>query len=119
LHARPLHNNLVRESLKTVQELYENFQKLSESEVLHFRKLKQQHKVPKENEDSRLARYNRSRPNKHIFDSNPEHVNNIDSDDCGPHEKWEKLFGPLALEQKERAFDSRRDQYNKRGDQQG
>jgi hypothetical protein len=39
LRAGPLHNHLVRERPKTVQELYDNFQKFSNSEVLDFRKL--------------------------------------------------------------------------------
>jgi hypothetical protein len=33
--------------------LYENIEKFSKSEVLHFRKLEQQHKAPKESEASR------------------------------------------------------------------
>jgi hypothetical protein len=38
---------LVREQLKTVVELYENFAKLSKLEALHFHMLKQQIKAPK------------------------------------------------------------------------
>jgi hypothetical protein len=41
LHARPLHSHMVREQPKIVAELYENFAKLSKSEVLHFWKLEQ------------------------------------------------------------------------------
>jgi hypothetical protein len=48
--ARPLHNHFVRERLKTVIELYENFAQFSKSEVLHFRKLEQQRKAPKYDE---------------------------------------------------------------------
>jgi hypothetical protein len=41
LRARPLHSHLVRERLKTVSELYEQFTKFSNSEIQHFRKLEQ------------------------------------------------------------------------------
>jgi hypothetical protein len=36
LRACQLHSHLVRERLKTLEELYDNFQKFSRSEVLHF-----------------------------------------------------------------------------------
>jgi hypothetical protein len=39
LHVGQLHNHLVRERLRTLEELYEEFQKFSGAEVLHFRKL--------------------------------------------------------------------------------
>jgi hypothetical protein len=39
LHAGQLHNYFVRERLKTLEELYDNFRKFSRSEVLHFLKL--------------------------------------------------------------------------------
>jgi UDP-2,3-diacylglucosamine pyrophosphatase LpxH len=54
-----LHNHLTRECPRTLQELYDNFQKFSKSEVLHFQKLEQQRKVMKENEASRPTRYNK------------------------------------------------------------
>jgi hypothetical protein len=44
LCASQLHNHLVRERPRTLEELYDNFQKFSRSEVLHFRKLGQQRK---------------------------------------------------------------------------
>jgi hypothetical protein len=44
-----------------LEELYANFHKFSKSEVLHFHKLEQQRKVPKENEASRPIKYNRGR----------------------------------------------------------
>jgi hypothetical protein len=40
LRAGPLHSHLVRERLKTVSELYDQFVKFSKSEIQHFRKLK-------------------------------------------------------------------------------
>jgi hypothetical protein len=49
MRAGQLHNYLVREHPKTLEELYDNFQKFSRSEVLPFRKLDQQRKVPNEN----------------------------------------------------------------------
>jgi hypothetical protein len=48
--AGPLHSHLVRERLKIVPELYDQFAKFSKSEVQHFRKLEQQRKVPKSGE---------------------------------------------------------------------
>jgi hypothetical protein len=39
LHAGQLHSHLVRECWKMMEELYEEFQKFSKSEVLHFCKL--------------------------------------------------------------------------------
>jgi hypothetical protein len=41
LHAGQLHNYLVRERPRTLEELYDNFRKFCRSEVLHFRKLDQ------------------------------------------------------------------------------
>jgi hypothetical protein len=58
LHVGPLHCHLVREQLKTVVELYEDFAKCSKLVVLHFRKLEQQRKTPKHDEASRPTRYN-------------------------------------------------------------
>jgi hypothetical protein len=52
LRAGQLHSYLVREHPKTLEELYDNFEKFSGSEVLHFHKLDQQRKVPKENDSS-------------------------------------------------------------------
>jgi hypothetical protein len=91
-----LHNHLTREGPKTLQELYENFEKNSKSEVLHFRKVEQQRKAPKESEASKPARYNKGRPSTNNYDSISKHVNSIDSDGYGPPENWEKFFGPYS-----------------------
>jgi hypothetical protein len=53
LSAGPLHNHLVREPLKIVSELCEQFTKFSKSEVQHFQKLKQKRKVAKSDEITR------------------------------------------------------------------
>jgi hypothetical protein len=58
LRTCPLHSHLVREQPKIVTELYEEFTKLSKSEVLHFCKLEQQRKVPKHDEAPKPDRYN-------------------------------------------------------------
>jgi hypothetical protein len=42
LRACQLHSHLVRKRPRTLEELYDNFQKISRSEVLHFHKLGQQ-----------------------------------------------------------------------------
>jgi hypothetical protein len=41
LHVGQLHNYLVREYLRMLEELYDNFHKFSKLEVLHFHKLEQ------------------------------------------------------------------------------
>jgi hypothetical protein len=65
LRAEPHHSHLVRERPKTVPELYEEFTKFSKSEVVHFRKLEQQQKGPKHDEDSGPPHHNqRSYPNR-------------------------------------------------------
>jgi hypothetical protein len=110
-HARPLHSHLVGERPKTITELYENFAKISKSDVLHFRKLEQQRKVPKHDKSSRPACYNDNRP----YNNYPKHVKNIDSDGCGPLKIWKKNFGPPPQEGKETAFDHRADNYSQRG----
>jgi hypothetical protein len=45
LKAGPLHTHPVRQWPKTVPELYDQFTKFSKSEIQHFCKLEQQHKV--------------------------------------------------------------------------
>jgi hypothetical protein len=80
LRADPLHSHLVREWLKTILELYEEFAKFSKLEVLHFHKLEQQRKTPKQDEVSRPPRYNDNQR------SYPKHVHNIDTDGCMPLE---------------------------------
>jgi hypothetical protein len=64
--------------------------------VLHFRKVEQQRKAPKESEASKPARYNKGRPSTNNYDSISKHVNSIDSDGYGPPENWEKFFGPYS-----------------------
>jgi hypothetical protein len=115
LHACQLHNHLLREFPKTLEELYDNFQKFSRSEVLHFHKLDQQRKVPKESESSRPTKYSKSRENVMSFHTSHKQVHNIDSDGCGPPENWEKNFGPPQSKNRSRAFDSRREYHNLRG----
>jgi hypothetical protein len=44
LRVDQLHSHLVRDCLRTLEELYEEFQKFSRAEALHFRKLGQQRK---------------------------------------------------------------------------
>jgi alpha-amylase/alpha-mannosidase (GH57 family) len=41
LRTGQLHNYVVKEHLKTLEELYDNFRKFSMSDVLHFHKLDQ------------------------------------------------------------------------------
>jgi hypothetical protein len=112
LCAGPLHSYLVRERLKTVIELYENFAKFSKLEFLHFRKLEQERKALKHNKAIRPMWYSEKKPHNNYL----KHVNNIDSDGCGLPKNWEKNFGPPPQERKERAFNYRRDHYNQRGE---
>jgi hypothetical protein len=115
LHAAKLHSCPVRECPRTLKELYDNFHKFSRSELLHFRKLDQQKKVPRENEASRPAKYNKSRESTISFDNVTKQIHSIDLDGCGPPESWEKYFGPLQLENRNRAFDTRKDYNHPRG----
>jgi hypothetical protein len=95
-----LHSHLVRECPRTLEDLYDNFQKFSKSEVLHFRKLEQQRKVSKENEASRPTKYNRGRENIILFDNTTKQFHIIDSDGCRPPEKLEeKLRAPATRAQ--------------------
>jgi hypothetical protein len=59
----------LEECPRTLEELYNTFCKFTKSEVLHFRKLDQQRKVPKESEASRLTEYNKSREGTLSFDN--------------------------------------------------
>jgi hypothetical protein len=104
----------VREHPRTLKKLYDNFQKFSRSELLHFHKLSQQRKTVNENEGSRPAKYSKSRENTSNFDTTNKQVHSIDSDGCGPPKKWEKKFRPLWLESKSRTYTPRRD-YHPRG----
>jgi hypothetical protein len=84
LRVGPLHSHLVRERLKIVLELYDQFAKFSKSEVQHFRKLEQQRKVPKSAEAP-----------KHHYDDNQRNylrpVHSIGPDDGIPPENWGKI----------------------------
>jgi hypothetical protein len=115
LRVGQLHSHLVREHPKTLEELYDDFQKFSRSEVLHFCKLDQQRKVPKESESSRPTKYIKSKENTMSFDTSHKQVHSIDSDGCGPPENWEKNYEPPQLENRSRAFDSRTEYHNPRG----
>jgi hypothetical protein len=86
LHAGQLHSHLVRERPRTLEELYDNFQKFSRSEVLHFHNLDQQRKTVNKNEGSRPAKYNKNRDNTSNFDITHKQVYSIDSDGCGTPE---------------------------------
>jgi hypothetical protein len=79
MHARPLHNHLVRERPKTVLGLYEQFVKFSKSKIQHFCKLEQQRKVSKADEAPRP----RNNESQRIY---PKPMHSIDSDGCGPSE---------------------------------
>jgi hypothetical protein len=84
LHGSQLHSYLVRECPRMLEELYDNFRKFSRIEVLHFRKLDQQRKVPKESEASRPTKYNKIKEGTLSFDNTTKQVHSIDSDGCGP-----------------------------------
>jgi hypothetical protein len=86
LRASQLHSHLVREHPKSLEELYEEFQKFSKAKVLHFRKLGQQRKAANENESSRPFKYNKGKEGAPTFDATHKQVHSIDSDGCGPPE---------------------------------
>jgi hypothetical protein len=91
-----------------VPELYDQFANFSKVEVQHFRKLKQQRKVPKSDEAPR-PRYNDNQCNY------PKPVHNIDSDSCGPPENWQKSYEESSQERSPNTFKQRSPQYNQRG----
>jgi hypothetical protein len=107
--AGPLHSHLVRERLKIVPELYEQFAKFSKLEVQHFRKLEQHMKNSRTDEAPRPPRYNGSQR------SYPKLVHSNNSDSRGPPENWEKNFGTPPQERNMRSFDQRSPQYSQRG----
>jgi hypothetical protein len=74
--------------------LYEEFQKFSRAEVLHFHKLGQQRKAANENESSRPFKYNKGKEGAPTFDATHKQVHSIDSDGCRPLENREKNFRP-------------------------
>jgi hypothetical protein len=95
LHDGQLHTYLVRERPRTLEEMYDNFRKFGKSEASHFCKLEQQRKVPKENEASRLTKYNRDRENTMSFNITTKQIHNIDSDGSPPPLKiGRKILGP-------------------------
>jgi hypothetical protein len=51
-----------------LEELYEEFQKFSRAEVLHFRKLGQKRKSTSENESTRPFKYNKSKEGHPSFE---------------------------------------------------
>jgi hypothetical protein len=106
---------MVRERLRTLEELYDNFDKFIRSEALYFRKLDQQRNVPKENEASRLTNYNKSRKSIMCFNNVTKQIHSIDSDGCGPPKIWETNFGPPRPENRNRVFDTRKDYHHPRG----
>jgi hypothetical protein len=83
LCAGQIHSYLVRECPRILEELYDNFRKFNRSEVLHFRKLDQQRKVPKDNEASRPTKYSKSRDSSMSFDNAHKQIHYIDSDGRG------------------------------------
>jgi hypothetical protein len=109
LCARQIHSHLVTERPRTLQELYEEFQKFSKVEILHFRKLDQQRKSARENESSRPFKYNKSKEVHSNFDTSHRQVHSIDSDGCRPPKNWEKNFRPPRPESENRAYDPRKD----------
>jgi hypothetical protein len=116
MHAGQLHNHLVRERLRILEELYDNFRKFSRSEVLHFRKLGQQRKTVNENEGSRPAKYNKSKESTLIFDTSYMQVHNIDLDGCGPPKNYERNFKTPWPQRENITYDTKRDYYHARGD---
>jgi hypothetical protein len=115
LRANWLHSHLARERPRTLEELYDNFQKFSRSEVLHFHKLGQQRKTVNENESSRPTKYSKSRDSTSNFDTTHKQVVHcIDSDGCGPLKNWEKNFRPSRQESESRTYNPRREYHHPR-----
>jgi hypothetical protein len=94
LRADQLHSHLIRERPKLLEELYEEFQKFSRAEVLHFHKLGQQRKAAGENKSSRPFKYIKTKEVASSFDVTHKQVHSIHSIACGPPENWEKNFRP-------------------------
>jgi hypothetical protein len=92
-----LHSHLVRECLRTQEELYDNFQNFSRVEVLHFRNLGQQRKLTNESECSWPNKYIKNRESTTSFDPSHKQVHDIDLDGCGPTENWEKNLRTGAM----------------------
>jgi hypothetical protein len=77
----------VRERPKKLGELYDNYQMFSRSEVLHFCKLDQQRKAPKESESSRPTKYSKT----------IESTMNFDTSHKQTHKKLEEKFQTSAV----------------------
>jgi hypothetical protein len=86
LRADQLHSHLIRERPKLLEELYEEFQKFSRAEVLHFHKLGQQRKAAGENKSSRPFKYIKTKEVASSFDVTHKQVHSIHSIACGPPE---------------------------------
>jgi hypothetical protein len=84
LHAGQLHNHLVRERPRSLDELYDEFRKFSIAEVLHFCKLGQQRKSTSEDKSSRLFKYSKGKEGTTCLDMPHRQVHNIDMDGYGP-----------------------------------
>jgi hypothetical protein len=110
-----LHNHLVREHPRTLEELYDEFHKFSRAEVLHFRKLGQQRKSISENESSRPFKYSKGKEGTTSFDTPHRQVHSINTDECGPPKNWEKNFRPLRPESESGTYDPRGDRTQTRG----
>jgi cytochrome c5 len=75
---------------KTLEELYEEFQKFSRSEV------SQQRKTTNENEGSRPFKYNKGKEGATSFNTACKQVHSIDSNGGGPPEHREKKTSDLC-----------------------
>jgi hypothetical protein len=84
----------MREHPRALEELYDNFRKFIKSKVLHFHKLEQQRKIPKENKASRPTKYYRGRESTITFDNTTKEVHIIDSEGSRSPKNWEKNFAP-------------------------
>jgi hypothetical protein len=84
LRVGQLHSYLVRECPRMLEELYDNLHKFNKSGVLHFHKLEQQRKVPKENEASRPNKFNRGRKSTMSFDNTTKMIHSTDLDGSTP-----------------------------------
>jgi hypothetical protein len=115
LRAGQLHSHLVRECLRTLEELYDEFRKFSRVEVLHFHKLGQQKKSKSENKSSRPFKYSKGKEGTTSFDTPRRQVHSIDTDGCRPIENWEKNFRPPRPESKSKTYDPRGDRSQTRG----
>jgi hypothetical protein len=85
LRVGPLRIHLVRERLKTVSKLYNQFAKFSKSEIQHFHKLEQQRKLAKPDKAPR-PRYGDSHR------SYLKLVHNIGPDSDGASDNWNKGY---------------------------